>query len=54
MRAGPEGPVGRRAVSTKLERIVIANVYIAVITLMIWYVFSAGSPAPILCRGGCL
>jgi hypothetical protein len=29
-----------------LERIVMVNVYIAVITLVIWFFLSAGSPLP--------
>jgi hypothetical protein len=34
---------------TALERIVMINVYIAVITLVVWYVAFAGAPSPVLC-----
>jgi hypothetical protein len=36
--------VSRRVGITALERIVIVNVYLAVIAFVIWYVFFAGSP----------
>jgi hypothetical protein len=38
---------------TLLERIVMINVYLAVIALVIWYVFFAGPPSPILCNTHC-
>jgi hypothetical protein len=46
MRAEAEGHVSQRVGITMLERIVMINVYIAVITLMIWFIFFAGSPLP--------
>jgi hypothetical protein len=46
MRAEAEGHVSQRVGITALERIVIVNVYIAVTTLVIWYVFFA--PPPLL------
>lgn len=49
MRAEGEGSASRRVGITALERIVMINVYVAVITLVIWYVLFAGSPAPMLC-----
>jgi hypothetical protein len=44
MRAEAEGHVSQRVGITALERIVMINVYIAVITLLIWFFFLAGSP----------
>jgi hypothetical protein len=46
MRAEAEGHVSQRVGITMLERIVMINVYIAVIVLMVWLVFFAGSPLP--------
>jgi hypothetical protein len=46
MRAESEGHVSQRVGITMLERIVMVNVYIAVITLVIWFFLSAGSPLP--------
>jgi hypothetical protein len=46
MRAEDEGHVSARVGVTLLERIVIASVYIAVISLLIWFFFYAGSPVP--------
>jgi hypothetical protein len=46
MRAEDEGHVSARVGVTLLERIVIASVYLAVITLLIWFFFYAGSPVP--------
>jgi hypothetical protein len=46
MRAEAEGHVSQRVGITMLERVVMINVYIAVITLVIWFVFFAGSPLP--------
>jgi hypothetical protein len=48
MRAEAEGHISQRAGITLLERIVMINVYIAVITLVIWYIFFAGAPSPTL------
>jgi hypothetical protein len=45
MRAEAEGHISQRVGITLLERIVMINVYIAVITLVVWYVFFAGPPA---------
>ena len=44
MRAEAEGHISQRAGITALERIVMINVYVAVITLLIWFFFLAGSP----------
>jgi hypothetical protein len=46
MRAEGEGHVSQRVGITLLERIVMVNVYLAVIALLIWFVFFAGSPLP--------
>jgi hypothetical protein len=48
MRAEAEVHVGERVGITLLERIVMINVYLAVITLLVWYVFFAGPPTPLL------
>jgi hypothetical protein len=52
MRAEAEGHVSQRVGITLLERIVMINVYIAVITLVVWYVFFAGAPSPNMCPTG--
>jgi hypothetical protein len=44
MRAEAEGHVSQRVGITALERIVMINVYVAVIALLIWFFFLAGSP----------
>jgi hypothetical protein len=44
MSAKTEGHTSQRVEITALERIVIVNVYIAVVAFVIWYVFLAGSP----------
>jgi hypothetical protein len=46
MRAESEGHVSQRVGITMLERIVMVNVYIAVIILVIWFFLFAGSPLP--------
>jgi hypothetical protein len=51
MRAEAEGHISSRAGITALERIVMISVYIAVITLLIWLVFFAGSMVPGALRG---
>jgi hypothetical protein len=38
---------------TSLEGIVVINVYVSVITLVVWYVFFAAHPAPLLCPIHC-
>jgi hypothetical protein len=48
-----EGQAGRKAGITSLEGIVVINVYVAVITLVAWYVLFAPHPAPILCPLHC-
>ena len=53
MRAESERQVSHKLGVTTLERIVIANVYIAVITLVVWYVCFAAPPAPTLCTMHC-
>jgi hypothetical protein len=44
MRAEPEGHISQRVGVTALERIVMANVYIAVIALAVWFVLFSGPP----------
>jgi hypothetical protein len=51
MRAEAEGDISSRVGITALERIVIISVYVAVITLLIWLVFFAGSMVPNVWRG---
>jgi hypothetical protein len=48
MRAEEQGHVSQRAGVTPLERIVVINVYVAVIALLLWYIFLAGAPTPLL------
>lgn len=52
MRDEDEGHVSQRAGITVLERIVMVNVYVAVLTLVVWYVFFAGAPSPTICPTG--
>jgi hypothetical protein len=47
MRAEAEINVSQRVGITLLERIVMVNVYLAVTTLAVWYVFFAGVPSPV-------
>jgi hypothetical protein len=44
MRAESERNVSQRVGITPLERVVMLNVYVAVILLAVWYVFFAGPP----------
>lgn len=53
MRAESERHVSRRVGITVLERIVMINVYVAVISLVLWYVLYAAPPAPTLCTMHC-
>ena len=46
MRAEAEVHISSRVGITMLERIVMTSVYLAVITLLIWFFFFAGSPLP--------
>ncbi len=46
MRAEAEVHFSSRVGITMLERIVMTSVYLAVITLLIWFFFFAGSPLP--------
>lgn len=46
MRGEAEGHVRSRMGITMLEQIVMASVYVAVIALLIWLFFYAGSPLP--------
>ena len=48
MRAEPDAQISQRVGVTALERIVMINVYIAVIALLVWYAFFAGAPSPLL------
>ena len=38
---------------TSLEGVVVINVYVAVVTLVVWYLFFAAHPAPLLCLAHC-
>jgi hypothetical protein len=53
MRAESERHVSQRVGITALERIVMLNVYVAVISLVLWYVLYAAPPAPTLCTVHC-
>jgi hypothetical protein len=53
MRAESERHVSQRVGITALERIVMLNVYVAVISLLLWYVLDAAPPAPTLCTLHC-
>lgn len=53
MRAESERHVSQRVGITALERIVMLNVYVAVISLVLWYVLYAAPPAPTLCTLHC-
>ena len=44
MRAEAEGHVSQRVGITTLERIIMINVYVAMIGLAIWWIFFAGPP----------
>src|SRR5262249_1553935 len=44
MRSESEGHVSQRVGITTLERIVILNVYVAIILLAVWWIFFAGPP----------
>jgi hypothetical protein len=44
MRAEPEGHVSQRMGITTLERVIMINVWLAVIALAVWWVFFAGPP----------
>jgi hypothetical protein len=44
MRAEAEGHISQRVGITALERVVMYNVYVAVIALAVWFVFFAGPP----------
>ena len=46
MRAEDEGHVSQRAGITALERIIVINVYVAVIAFLGWFFVIAGSPLP--------
>ena len=46
MRAESGGDISGRVGITVLEQIVVMSVYLAVITLVIWFFFFAGSPLP--------
>jgi hypothetical protein len=45
--------LNRRMGITSLEGIVVINVYVAVVTLVVWYLFFAAHPAPLLCPIHC-
>jgi hypothetical protein len=45
--------LSRRMGITSLEGIVVINVYVAVATLVVWYLFFAVHPAPLLCPIHC-
>jgi hypothetical protein len=44
MRAEADGHISHRVGVTALERVVMLNVYVAVIALAVWFVFFAGPP----------
>jgi hypothetical protein len=44
MRAEPEGHVSQRVGITTIERIIMVNVWLAVIALAVWWAFFAGPP----------
>jgi hypothetical protein len=52
MRDEYEGHVSQRVGITTLEIIVMVNVYVAVLTLAVWYIFFSGAPAPTMCATG--
>jgi hypothetical protein len=52
MRAEDEGYVSQRVGITPLEVIVMINVYVAVLTLLVWYIFFAGAPTPMIAPSG--
>ncbi len=45
--------LGRRLRISSLEGIVVINVYVAVITLIVWYLFFAPHPSPLACAIHC-
>ncbi|HTA35102.1 MAG TPA: hypothetical protein VK761_00195 [Solirubrobacteraceae bacterium] len=45
--------LNRRLGISSLEGIVVINVYVAVVTLIVWYLFFAPHPAPLLCAIHC-
>jgi len=45
--------VKRRLRISSLEGIVVINVYVAVITLIVWYLFFAPHPSPLACAVHC-
>lgn len=46
MRAEAEGHLSARVGVTALERVVMASVYLAVLTLLVWFTFFSGPPFP--------
>jgi hypothetical protein len=45
--------LNRRLGISSLEGIVVINVYVAVLTLIVWYLFFAAHPGPLLCAAHC-
>jgi hypothetical protein len=45
--------LNRRLGISSLEGIVVINVYVAVITLIVWYLLFASHPAPLVCAIDC-
>lgn len=45
--------LNRKLGISSLEGIVVINVYVAVITLLVWYVFFAAHPSPLVCAIHC-
>jgi hypothetical protein len=43
----------RRFPITSLEGVVVINVYVAILTLVVWYLFFAAHPSPLLCPITC-
>jgi hypothetical protein len=52
-KAQAEGHPKRKVGITTLEGIVVINVYVAICTLVMWYILFAPHPAPILCPIHC-
>lgn len=53
MRGESQEHISDRAGTTLLERIIVTNVYVAVIALLLWYATIAGAPSPTICTLAC-
>lgn len=45
--------LSRRLAVTSLEGVVVINVYVSVVALIVWYVFFAAHPSPLVCAIDC-